>query len=299
MPHTLTLLAESISQQIRTACILECTAPKPGNVFPGHSFADVTDQDFRTSAEVIAPILANAETLGVGRAIRDAVAATKQAVGSNTNLGMILLLAPLAAIPPHLSCSEGIEKVLHGIDLQQTALIFEAIRLAQPGGLGKASSNDVAAAPELPIVDIMALAPHDRIAWQYAHRFEDVLCWGRQRFLNAIGHGLPWDQALVRVHIEFIARQSDSLILRKLGEEFAAEVQRRASALLTGWEEGTPPPKEIETFDAWLREDGHRRNPGTTADLLAAILFGVIRDGLWQPPGTIEIDASANSLDLR
>lgn len=292
MSLRLQLPVETLSQQIRAACILECTAPKPGNVFPGRNFTDVTDCDFRRSADAIAPILADAASLGVGRAIRDAVVATRQAVGSNTNLGMILLLAPLAAVPPHLSCSEGIEDVLDGIDIPQTALIFEAIRLAQPGGLGKAYSNDVATTPDAPIIDVMALAPHDRIAWQYTHRFDDVLGWGRHRFLNALQHGLSWSDALVRVHVEFIARQSDSLILRKLGERLAAEAQHRASKLLSLWDEKSSPPNEIREFDAWLREDGNRRNPGTTADLLAAMLFALIRDGLWHPPEEISISSN-------
>jgi len=40
----------------------------------------------------------------------------------------------------------------------------------------------------------------------------------------------------------------------------------------------------LADFDFWLRSDGHRRNPGTTADLIAAALFVLLRDGLIDPP---------------
>ena len=32
-------------------------------------------------------------------------------------------------------------------------------------------------------------------------------------------------------------------------------------------------------LDSWLRSDGNRRNPGTTADLVAATLFAGLRGG--------------------
>ena len=80
------------------------TAPKPGNVHRGADFEDVTYVDFVQSAVVVGPILERAAELGVGRTVLEAVRATREAVGTNTNLGTLLLLAPLAAVPdgvPH------------------------------------------------------------------------------------------------------------------------------------------------------------------------------------------------------
>ena len=34
----------------------------------------------------------------------------------------------------------------------------------------------------------------------------------------------------------------------------------------------------LADLDFWLRSDGHRRNPGTTADLIAAGLFAALRE---------------------
>jgi len=283
------LSVETRADQLRTACILECTAAKPGNVFPGHPFADVCYEDFVRSADISAPILARSNDRGVGTAILEAARATRIAVGSNTNLGMILLLAPLAAVPKDQKCFEGIEAVLRGIDLPQTRLIYEAIRLAQPGGLGKADTHDVAEEPTVTILTSMAAAPQDRIAWQYTHTFEDILQTGRNLFLDFTGAGMDWETALIRTHLEFLARQSDSLILRKCGEEIARETQLRAKQVLSCWKRGELPPVELKQFDEWLRGDGHRRNPGTTADLLAGMLFALLRDEEWFPPRRLTI----------
>jgi len=287
--HHIFLRPDTLADQLRTACILECTAPKPGNVTPEFAFADTSYQDFIRSAEVIAPILARSAEAGVGRSLCDAVMATRTAVGTNTNLGMLLLLAPLAAIPLDQTCSTGIAAILDDLDMEQTRFIFEAIRLAQPGGLGRSQSNDVADEPQVSIVAAMALAPHDRIAFQYTHAFADVLQFGKPRFLANLNAGLNWDTAVVRVHLELLARQSDSLILRKCGPEIAARAQAMAKQVIGTWPFGTTPPEELHQFDAWLRADGHRRNPGTTADLLAAILFAAIRDGDWSPPESVQV----------
>lgn len=281
------LPVETLEQQLRAACILECTVCKPGNVSPAASFRDVTYQDFVISAQVSAPILAQSAELGAGLAIRNAVLATRDAVGSNTNLGMLLLLAPLAVVPTGIPCQDGIDGVLKSLDLLQTEYIYEAIRLAQPGGLGNAASNDVDSVPTIGILEAMALAPHDRVAQQFTNQFFDVLGEIRQRFLAALQEQSSWEYALLHVHVEQIALHSDSLILRKCGPEIARQVQDRAREVMEQWRTDELPISAMEAFDKWLREDGHRRNPGTTADLLAAMLFGVIRDREWVPPVSV------------
>src|SRR5438552_2117088 len=80
---------------IRTACLLEATARKAGNVHPRASFADLAYDDFVASADVAAPALSRAREIGVGRAVFAAIEATRNCVGKNTNLGIVLLLSPL------------------------------------------------------------------------------------------------------------------------------------------------------------------------------------------------------------
>src|SRR3954449_12139908 len=143
------------------ACLYEATARKPGNVHPGASFDDATTYAaFVASAVVIGPVIAHAQTIGVGKAILDSVRATRQAVNTNTNLGTILLLAPLASVPQATPLTEGVPAVLDRATEHDTRAVYQAIRLANAGGLGRTPEADVHADP-LPgstLVDIMGLA---------------------------------------------------------------------------------------------------------------------------------------------
>ena len=87
----------SIGQCATMACMLEATAAKPGNVHRGADFDDLTYLDLLMSGVAIAPAMeAAASGTSVGKTILDAVRATRAVVDTNTNLGIVLLLAPLA-----------------------------------------------------------------------------------------------------------------------------------------------------------------------------------------------------------
>lgn len=272
-----------LADWIRTACRLEVLAPKPGNVSPGAEFDDLTVDDFLRSADLIAPILAESRTRGVGAAILDAVECTQCALGRNTNLGIILLIAPLAAVPLDRSLTNGIADVLSRTDVEDARLVYRAIRCAQPGGMGRAAEQDLTDAPTLPLVDIMQLAEHrDRIASQYANGFRDVLGFAVPELLAWTGHCETASESVVGLHLSLMARLSDTLIARKCGTEVAQESAKRASAVLdAGWPGTQAGRAACEELDRWLRGDGHRRNPGTTADLVAATLFAAQRDSGW------------------
>src|SRR5437868_1352488 len=144
-----------LADQIRAACVLEATARKPGNVHPLHSFDDLTYEDFIVSAEKAAPILACTPELGVGRAVLEAVTATQACVGRNTNLGIVLLLAPLAAVPPEVRLADGIANILAGLTREDAELVYEAIRLAHPGGMGRVENQDISTPPTQTLLDVM------------------------------------------------------------------------------------------------------------------------------------------------
>ncbi|MGC1273995.1 MAG: triphosphoribosyl-dephospho-CoA synthase [Planctomycetaceae bacterium] len=264
---------------IHTACLLEATARKPGNVHPLAAFADCDWETFAVSAEAIAPVLAGAASRPLGESILRAVEATQTRVGRNTNLGMILLLAPLAAVPEdQLISIESIAGVLDRTTVEDCRLVYEAIRRAHPGGLGSTKKEDVAAAPTVTLVEAMRLAAdRDAVARQYANGFADVLAWS-VLFTAADVQSLE-GQIVVR-HSEMISRGLETLIARKCGPTIAAEATRRAAILFTTFLSNEPRIEvALADFDAWLRADGNRRNPGTTADLIAASLFVAIRDG--------------------
>jgi triphosphoribosyl-dephospho-CoA synthase len=270
-----------LEEFVRAACVLEATAHKPGNVHPLRSFPDLTYRDFVLSADAIAPILARSAELGVGSAILGSVEATQNRVGRNTNLGMILLLAPLAAVPSHVRLVDGIGDVLRGLSHEDAELAYRAIRLAHPGGMGQVAQEDISEPPTTTLLDAMRLAAdRDLVARQYAENFSLVLEFGVPWLAKVADFKRHWEPAIVGLQLELLSRHADSLIARKCGLEAAAEASRRAAAVLAAARPGTREgQEELNRFDRWLRADGNRRNPGTTADLIAAMLFAAFRDG--------------------
>jgi len=266
-----------IAQCVNLACMWEATAPKPGNVYRGADFEDVTYADFLTSAVVIGSPLEGAIQRGVGAAMLEAVAATQVAVNSNTNLGTILLLAPLAAVPQHRSLRDGIGDVLADLTTEDTRLAYEAIRLANPGGLSEVAEADVRAEPpHITLQEAMQLAAErDLIARQYTNGFKQVF-WVAEQILV---RELPLGEAIVYSFLELLSQFPDSLIARKCGEEVSTRVSQQAAAVIAqGFPGSTAYERALADFDFWLRSDGHRRNPGTSADLIAAGLFVLLRE---------------------
>lgn len=276
-----------LAELIETACAMEVMSPKPGNVGPGQQFRDASTDDFLKSAKAIAPIISTSEERRLGETVLNAVRATRAVVSHNTNLGIILLLAPLAKVPREFSLKDGIACVLQATDTQDSRLVYEAIRLAQPAGLGEVNDQDLNTEPSASLMDCMALAAdRDMIAAQYANGFREVLSCGQDwlREGQAIVPSQPLQISFLAVRL--LAAFGDSLIARKCGEQMSDIVREKARRLLDiGWPIQHDTQSEFASFDAFLREDGNRRNPGTTADMVAAILFAGLREGLLIPQG--------------
>lgn len=276
----------SLRQCVTLSCILECTAPKPGNVHRGSDFENLSFVDFLASAVAISEPLAFASD-GVGGSVLAAVHATQGCVRSNANLGIILLLAPLAAVPRSQPLREGVQKVLANLTADDSRAIYDAIRLVEPGGLGRVDEYDVHDAAPPRLLDAMeAAADRDAIAYQYAHGYETVF---DELLPDLIGKGLPESfrltDRIVHAHVASIAKRGDSLIARKAGAETSEKAriiaQRAIDADPIG---GEAYHRGINDLDFWMRSHDNRRNPGTTADLVAAALFAGLRDGLIPPP---------------
>ncbi len=268
------------------ACLTEASARKVGNVHPQASFADLTYSDFITSALTIAPLLDVAAQRGVGQTILACVRATREAVGTNSNLGIVLLLTPLCATPSEVDLRLGVREVLANLTDADTAAVYEAIRLAQPGGLSRVAEADVHDAPTVPLLQAMRLAAgRDQVARQYAHDFSDIFETVTPRLLRWTSLGFDVETAVVGTHLQLLADEPDSLIVRKSGPATGLDVQKRAAAVLDAdWPGSDESRRRFDALDAFLREEGHRRNPGSTADLVTAGLFVALRTGQLAPP---------------
>jgi triphosphoribosyl-dephospho-CoA synthase len=270
------------------ACLLEVTARKPGNV---HRFADLPGlpfSDFLLSATAIVEPLDDAAASGIGRAVYEAIAATRLVVNTNTNLGMVLLLAPLAAVPMNVGLQDGINAVLSATTVDDARWVYRAIRLAEPGGLGDVPEQDVKNEPTVSLRDAMTLAAdRDMIARQYADGFREVFDDALPPMLRALAEEWPLEAAIISGYIHVLARHPDSLILRKHGMEAAQSISRSAARLLeVGWPDPMHVQQPFDDFDRRLRHS--HLNPGTSADLVTAALFAGLRDG------TIDLDAFRN-----
>jgi triphosphoribosyl-dephospho-CoA synthase len=266
---------------IELACYWEATAPKVGNVHPDASFADCSYEDFCLAAKCVAPILAGADRTdesmaGVGDRILRSIEATRRVTNANVNLGIVLLIAPLA----NTRDRGDVGRVLSTIDRQQSAMVYRAIGLAAPGGVKPAevdSKWDVTSSPEaIDLIAAMRMARNrDRIAMQYADDFLDFFENVVPLMASELATKHQPGEAIVRAQLKMLAQRPDSLIARKCGTEIADEAQKRAAECFD--DHGNLCPLAIEAYDQWLRADGNRRNPGTTADLIAAALYWLVR----------------------
>lgn len=274
---------EQLAKAYKSACMAELQALKPGNV---HVFADghgMTIHDFIKSADVTSEVIAR-PNLSVGERIAYAVDVTQQAVGQNTNLGMLLLCAPLIHAALHAndtaSLRQAVQETLMQLTIDDGKLVAKSIVLANPAGLGDAQKHDVRESPEATLLEMMRAAQeYDRVAWQYDHTFQDVLGFGVQRYQDAM---LKWQNsawATTALYLGFLAHIPDTHVVRKYGKVFAEALLKEALEFeVLYWR--TDNPKLIQqpllAWDASLK--ARNINPGTSADLTVATLLVTFLD---------------------
>jgi triphosphoribosyl-dephospho-CoA synthase len=282
------ILPSDVSAMVSIACLLEAGAPKPGNVSPGRPFKDMKYEDFAASALAVAPVLGQAGQRPLGETIRDAIRATRRWTPANTNLGIVLLLSPLARAL--LSGIRGplrvqLEEVLAGTTAADAAEAYTGIREASAGGLGSVQGHDLAETPTVSLTETMKLAAtRDSVASEYATTYAITFETGLPALRDARGLGLPWREAVVETYLTILAAYPDTLIARKLGRESAEEVSYRAAAIQRlGGVRTEAGRAALEQFDVELRDPHNRRNPGTTADLTCSAIFVALAVDGWKP----------------
>lgn len=271
---------------VQTACIWEASARKFGNVHPAASFEDTAYLEFLLSAAAIHRPFTMAAAASIGTTVQFAGWMTRNAVNANTNLGIIILLAPLVkAWKLAVEFRPRVQNVLDELTVEDAKLVYEAIRHANPGGLGTTTEQDVHAEPTVTLLEAMKLAAdRDMIARQYANGFADVFDFGVPAFLDAFAKFGNIEAAIIDSQLRWLAEYPDSLIARKNSPATADEVRQRAVAVLKVGGIATAEGRRSGTeLDKYLRSDGNKLNPGTTADLIAACLFVALRENKVQP----------------
>lgn len=259
------------------ACHAELEALKPGNVHIHGAGHGMDTEHFERAAAAAAPFLAD-PTRGVGARILGAVGASVAETNLNTNLGIVLLCAPLAAAaglrdgPPDLR--DRLARVIDTLDRSDADQAFQAIVIAKPAGLGSAEQGDVNVPPTMTLKEAMEIASkRDRISRAYVTRFEDIFEHGLPELYAARRAAENESMAITALHMSFLASFADSHISRKYGVEVAEAVQREAQKAEPLWR---PAPRH-ETWPELLNLDRSLKaralNPGTTADFVVGTLF--------------------------
>ena len=272
----MTSRAERIEAAFRWACLTELDAPKPGNV---HAFADghrMTVDEFVRSADAAAAPL-SAQGARVGLRIHRAVTATFAAVGTNTNLGIILLCAPLAAAAERdaTNLRNALHQVLQDLNVDDADLAFRSIVRAAPAGLGHSAQHDVFNPATVSLLQAMSEAANrDMVARQYATDFADIFDQGLPLFESVSRRRGEAKWATLATFLGFLSAFPDSHIARKFGAETARCVQGTAlnfARMLQAAEHADQILPALLTWDSALKAKAV--NPGTSADLTVASLF--------------------------
>ena len=278
------------------ACELDVAVRKPGNVSVQSAGHGMDAALFLASAKAAAGTLC-APGARVGARIEAAVKATWGVAGCNTNLGILLLCAPLALAAerhPRASTTDALRvaltEVLADLDLEDARAAYRAIAQAKPGGLGSAADQDVHDEPSVDLRAAMALAAdRDSIALQYRDGYALVFDTGLAALGPAFDPGAvdrpdePVDPATVaavqRAYLTLLSAAPDSHIARKRGLPVAQAVMRQAQAWHTRARAGEALDADpaFQAWDAALKADGI--NPGTTADLLVAAMMAAALTG--------------------
>jgi triphosphoribosyl-dephospho-CoA synthase len=266
-----------IPRLVQLACALEACAPKPGNVTRYHDFCDTSLEDYLLSAAALGFALENAYQAGVGQIILDAAVNTRHWVRSNTNLGMILLFAPLVKASLHAAGAGGdirrsLMSVLNALTVEDACLAYAAVRLMQPGGMDQVPQADISGEPTITLLQAMALAQErDAIAREYATGFAITFDIGLPALKNARSRGESYSDAIVQAFLTILSEVPDTLIARKKGMQSAQQVsQLAADVLAKGGVFTAEGQAGLVEMDNQLRDKTHTLNPGTTADLTAA-----------------------------
>ena len=273
---------DAVAAAAQLACILEASAEKPGNITPSHDFGDTSYEDMLRSGIALGPELGRAGERGVGDTILAAVRATHGAAGANTNLGIALLLAPLArAALRGGPVREQLGDVLRALTVDDARAAYEAIRLAGAGGLDEPVEHDVRREPQVTLREAMDAAAHrDTIAAEYVTDHAVTFELGLPVLADALSHGLRPRDAIVELALSLLAAVPDTLIARKRGAAAAERVAAGARDVLAAGGVRTAPGRTaLARFDASLRQDGNALNPGTTADLVTAVVFVALMEG--------------------
>lgn len=290
--------ANYIAKCAQIASVLEVSGhPKPGNVHRTQDFEDMDFEDFLISGVVIGDNIRQAaqrgarysdpdswHKIGLGELIKDAVVETDHWVENNTNLGIVMLLTPLSAAAGMSddlgSVRDNLDQIMRATTPQDAVNLYQAINIADAGGMGKQSELDVASQDsvqellknEVNMFQVLEMsAGWDMLSYELTNRMPITFETGFPVF-ETIKTSDNINQATVQAFLTILSQYPDTLIERKYGSDKAQEVSNTAKSILDKGgiltQEGR---NKLDQFDKELVKKD--LNPGTTADLTASSIM--------------------------
>lgn len=299
--------------------ILEVSGyPKPGNVHRRRDTDKTRFEHFLAGSVAIGPAMrglaqrghdAGNGLLGLGeielgsQILRASQEALSWQTGGNVNLGIILLLSPLAAASglalsktQHINLDRlrrDLGNVIRAATPEDSVGIYLAIRTSvSPRVLGRVEELDVMDDGALIRIRAEGLTPirifeecraRDSICEEWATDFLITFTLGYPMLKEVLQRSGDINTAVVHTFLQILSKVPDSLIERKRGKEAALEVSRMATeALEEGGLTTSEGRRRILMMDETLHQASGELNPGTTADLTAASLYLLLFEG-WRP----------------
>lgn len=297
------------------AILFEVSADKPGNVNLIVGFEGTRYQHFLASAVAAAPSFEWAaerglavsrreihiNDVGLGQIIKDCVAninAWQQ--GGNTLLGTIILLLPIAVAAGVTPTKEGyifeipklrknLKLVVESTTPEDAVKVFEAIKIANPSGLGKAPELDIddpesvnrIVKKNISLYQVFRIASsYDNVCYEWVNDYPITFDVAYPCLMEQIRITKDLNVAIIHTFLKALAEYPDTFIARKTGIEKTREVSSEAKEVLElGGLETSRGKQRLREFDLKLRKSGNLLNPGTTADIIAAALALTILGG--------------------
>ncbi|MEM3755232.1 MAG: triphosphoribosyl-dephospho-CoA synthase [Candidatus Bathyarchaeia archaeon] len=319
MPSRISIIDDVVRAAQLASALEVCGWPKPGNVHRTADFKDIRFEHFIAGSIAILPIIRKTvinglkaskgkiglERVMVGSAIYEAInEVQKWHKGSNTHLGISMLLIPLSsaygfAYGKHGKVSinswrNGIKSIVESTTPQDAVYVYKAIKKAKPGGLGKVEDKEAIDVYDpqaekkliekgITLYEVMKIsASWDTIAKEWVTSMQLTFEFGYPTLMKLYLDKHDINYAIVHTFLEILAKNPDSLIARKMGYSIAKEVSEKAKEVLSLGGMLTKEGFEcLNKLDKELRINGENSlNPGTTADLVASSLMVAIMNGL-------------------
>jgi len=300
--------AKHISKCLELAVLFEVGADKPGNVNLVVGFEGTRYEHFLASAVAAAPYFELAakrgiavsrqeiqfSDIGLGRIIKNCIADINAwQKGGNTLLGTIILLSPIAVAAgmtptkednvfeiPKLR--ESLKRVVESTTPEDAVNIYEAIKIANPSGLGKAPELDIndpnskkrILEEKISLYQIFKTAEkYDSVCSEWVNNYPITFDVAYPFLTEQIKKIKNLNVAITHTFLGILSKYPDTFIARKVGVEKAREVSFMARKILQlGGLETANGRESLKEFDRELRSSDSLLNPGTTADIIAAAL---------------------------